>query len=82
MPLNSPLRVERGARSKAQDRSENPNPDEESNLHGEEPISEFICSVNCIYSISQWSPCLRLMGSRRLSADTAHKRNKPYVAER
>jgi hypothetical protein len=47
-PLYSVLRVERGARSKTQVRSENPNPDEESNLHGEEAISEFICSVNCI----------------------------------
>jgi len=47
-PLYSVLRVERGARSKAQDRSENADPDEESNLHGEEAISEFICSVNRI----------------------------------
>jgi hypothetical protein len=47
-PLYSVLRVERGARSKAQDRSENPNPGEESNLHSEEAISEFICSVNRI----------------------------------
>jgi hypothetical protein len=47
-PLYSVLRVERGARSKTQVRSETPNPEEESNLHGEEAISEFICSVNCI----------------------------------
>lgn len=47
-PLHSSLQVEKGARSTAQDRSEKPNPNEESNLHREEAISEFICSVNCI----------------------------------